>query len=173
MKPELASALERLGWVEVADADERPRNVPSEASGTERDATVALRVGQNVFRSQLLQARRGCDVSGCRNTEVLSASHIVPWSRSNPKERVDISNGLLLIPNLDRLFDRRLISFQDSGQILICPKLDLAARKALGLTGEEKLQSVAPRMRRFLARHRRAFRQGGWGTPARRARFSR
>ena len=54
-----------------------------------------------------------CSVTNCELHKILISSHIVPWSKSNEKERLDVGNGILLSPNLDSLFDRHLISFQD------------------------------------------------------------
>lgn len=49
----------------------------------------------------------------------LIASHIKPWAKSEAKEKLDPDNGLLLCPNHDKLFDSGLISFDDSGKIMI------------------------------------------------------
>jgi 5-methylcytosine-specific restriction protein A len=50
---------------------------------------------------------------------LLKASHIKPWRDSDNAERLDIYNGLLLIPNLDSAFDKGYISFDDGGKIII------------------------------------------------------
>ena len=52
------------------------------------------------------------------------ASHIKPWSVCNNQERLDMFNGILLSPNLDRAFDYGLISFNDDGTILISQEFD-------------------------------------------------
>ncbi|MGM5000125.1 HNH endonuclease [Tardiphaga sp. 538_B7_N1_4] len=41
-------------------------------------------------------------------------------------ERLDGANGLLLAPHVDRLFDRGLISFQASGEVLVSSRRSLA-----------------------------------------------
>jgi predicted restriction endonuclease len=51
----------------------------------------------------------------------LIASHIKPWRSANNQERIDGSNGLLLAPHVDLLFDRGLISFTDEGSLLVSP----------------------------------------------------
>lgn len=48
-------------------------------------------------------------------------------------------NGLLLSPNMDALFDRGLISFKDTGDILISSQLSEAALKALGCNAKMKI----------------------------------
>ncbi|WP_408734460.1 HNH endonuclease [Paraburkholderia bannensis] len=46
--------------------------------------------------------------------ELLVASHIKPWSRcESAEEGLDAANGLLLVPTLDKLFDRGFIAFGD------------------------------------------------------------
>ncbi|EPK9867649.1 MULTISPECIES: HNH endonuclease signature motif containing protein [Serratia] len=56
-------------------------------------------------------------MTGVAVESILTASHIVAWSISDEKEKVDPFNGLPLIPNLDKLFDRGMISFSDSGDL--------------------------------------------------------
>ena len=54
---------------------------------------------------------------------MLIASHIKPWKDSTNTERLDVFNGLLLIPNLDKAFDSGLITFDNNGKIKISSKL--------------------------------------------------
>jgi hypothetical protein len=108
----------------------------SSLSDTEKDALVKVRVGQGPFRDALIQRWGGCSVP--------------------PQERLSVSNGLLLTPNLDRLFDRGLISFDDSFKILISPKLSKATEIALNIHPNMQLRSkkhldLLP----FLTRHRK------------------
>jgi putative restriction endonuclease len=42
-------------------------------------------------------------------------------------ERLDLYNGLLLIPDLDAVFDRGFISFSDEGNIIISSKISTEA----------------------------------------------
>lgn len=54
---------------------------------------------------------------------VLIASHIKPYNECKPNEQFDANNGLLLSKDLDTLFDKFLISFDDTGKILYSSKL--------------------------------------------------
>jgi hypothetical protein len=93
-------------------------------SETEREAMIKARVGQGAFRDALIKRWGGCSVTGCGVHELLIASHIMPWSRcTTPAERLGAANGLLLTPNLDRLFDRGLITFDDKFKIRLSPTL--------------------------------------------------
>lgn len=55
---------------------------------------------------------------------VLIASHIKPYSISNPDEAFDVNNGLLLSKNTDSLFDLGYITFNPDGTIIPSKVLD-------------------------------------------------
>ena len=58
-------------------------------STTERKGLVTSRVGQGYYRDLLLQKwNYQCALTGCKQTNLLIASHIVPWSESNESERL-------------------------------------------------------------------------------------
>jgi hypothetical protein len=124
-------------------------------SATQRERLQLARVGQGTFRKALLRRWKTCSVLSCGPSTVLIASHIVAWSECvTNAERLDPNNGLLLTPNLDKLFDRRLISFKDSGEILVHPALRNADYAALGIRPGLRLRSVPSRVKGYLARHR-------------------
>lgn len=77
-------------------------------SETEKDSIIKARIGQGIFRQQLIQLWGGCSVTGFKNEKFLKASHIKPWRDSSNQERLDKYNGLLLVPNLDRSFRDKL-----------------------------------------------------------------
>ena len=93
-------------------------------SETERESLIRARVGQGPFREALIARWAGCSVSGCGAYDLLIASHIKPWSKCTlPAERLGAANGLLLTPNLDKLFDRGFITFDDKFRIRLSLKL--------------------------------------------------
>lgn len=110
-------------------------------STTEREQLVAARMGQGLFRKELISIWGSCSVTGYSLTSLLVASHIKPWRWSSNKERLDPSNGLLLTPNLDKAFDRFLISFASSGNILISPELIELHKIAIDSTMKIKMTS--------------------------------
>lgn len=61
----------------------------------------------------------------------LIASHIKPFIRSSEDEAYDPNNGLLLSQNLDGLFDKGLISFDDNGSIIISNTINAELKKYL------------------------------------------
>ena len=90
---------------------------------TEKENLVKCRIGQGDFREKLINYWNGCSVTKFQKIEILIASHIKPWRDSNNEERLDLFNGLLLTPNLDKLFDKGYISFDNNGKILISKEL--------------------------------------------------
>lgn len=90
---------------------------------TEKTALVKSRIDQGTFRQKPLLHWMGCAVTGCKDTNLLVASHIRPWSKSSNAQRLDGFNGLLLSPNLDKAFDKGLITFDAEGLIKLSPLL--------------------------------------------------
>lgn len=142
---DLNTLLEEMAMHDVQTA--------GELGETEREQVVLARVGQGDFRTGLINLWQGCSVSGCDYIPALRASHIKPWSVSSNEERLDVYNGLLLVPNLDILFDKGLISFKDDGDILISPRLPEAARIVLGCDETMGIQPKAENIP-YLAWHR-------------------
>ena len=90
---------------------------------TEKFRLIKSRIGQGVYRNNLIKVANGCRVTGLANSDYLIASHIKPWACSNDKEKLDGNNGLLLSPHIDKLFDQGYISFSNDGKILISEKI--------------------------------------------------
>jgi hypothetical protein len=74
-------------------------------SETERVSLVKSRMGQGMFRYELMRLWQGCSVTGVALFPILKASHVKPWRLCSNRERLDPYNGLLLTPTLDSLFD--------------------------------------------------------------------
>lgn len=116
----------------------------SNMENTEKIILVNSRIGQGMFRNDLVQYWGKCAVTGYENVSLLVASHIKPWSKASSSERLDKYNGLLLSPNLDKAFDQGYISFSDSGDILIspsfndCQKLFINSNMTIPLATEHK-----------------------------------
>jgi len=127
---------------------------------TEREGLVTSRVGQGYFRQQLLNRwNRKCAVMSIGLDETLIASHILSWKDSNDKQRLDVGNGILLSPNLDSLFDRHLISFDDDGAIMISKKLEKKELEKISITENLSLVKVFEDMLPYLKQHRNIFYQ--------------
>ena len=91
---------------------------------TEKSALISARVGQGKYRSDLIDYWERCALTGFSNIRFLIASHIKPWRESKNQERLDHFNGLLLLPNLDKVFDLGFITFTEMGKIIVSEHLD-------------------------------------------------
>lgn len=126
---------------------------------TEKLQLRKSRVGQGAFRRNVLAVTPICCVTGISNPDLLIASHIKPWrSCETSHERLDGYNGIPLAPHIDFLFDRGLIGFDDTGRILLSPRLEPADAARLGVTIalNEPCLGVHPQHLPYLAYHRRS-----------------
>ena len=133
-----SSALARFGsylaegFENDVESDVEAVLTDSNVSPTEKLELVKARIGQGIFRQKLLSHWQGCAVTDYKELTLLVASHIKPWRSSSNAERLDPFNGLLLLPNLDRAFDRGLLTFDEHGQLLVSPLL--SGRESLGIS---------------------------------------
>ena len=107
-------------------------------SDTERIAVTQARRGQGLYRRRLMEYwENACSVTGCKIPQVLRASHAKPWaSCTTASDRLSQFNGFLLTANLDALFDKGLITFDDSGKICIAEQINSEQQKALGINSD-------------------------------------
>lgn len=129
------------------------KDIPQDLKGYEREAVIKARINQSGFRKNLIKKYGRCCLCGVESPELLLASHIKPWKDSNEDEKGSTSNGLLLCPNHDKLFDRGLISFNDDGTILISEKLSKNDQTFMNVSSNMTIQ-VDPDMKKNLAFHR-------------------
>lgn len=130
--------------------------LPAGIAGTEVERMVRQRVGQNKFRDAMLDYWGGaCAVTGVAIPEVLRASHAKPWAEcGTDAERLDVFNGFLLSANLDALFDRFLISFDEQGVLLIAPALAGIDLQPLGISHGMTLRWINSLHEPYLQSHR-------------------
>ena len=144
------------------DADESQEFDPAlDKEDTESEALVKERRGQEKYRKRLEQLWDSrCAVTSVGIPEVLRASHAKPWKDcATGQERLDPYNGFLLNANLDALFDKFLISFDDDGHILISPRLPMSDLEKMGITADLQLRRIDHRHLPYLAYHRNIFTQ--------------
>jgi putative restriction endonuclease len=78
--------------------------------GKEREKIVSMRVNQTFFRMAILTSYQNkCCITQLPFTELLNASHIIPWA-SDEANRLNPHNGLCLNTLHDRAFDRGFIT---------------------------------------------------------------
>ncbi len=126
---------------------------------TEEERLQKIRKGQEIYRKrQEILWDKKCAVTGIATRSLLRASHAVPWKDcKSGEERLDPYNGFLLSVSLDALFDVDLISFDDTGKILINPSIPSNELAAIGIHPELKLRFVNLRHRPYLAIQRERF----------------
>jgi len=93
-------------------------------SNTEKSTLISARVGQGKYRHNLIDYWERCSLTGFSDVRFLIASHIKPWNKADNRERLDTYNGLLLLPNIDKVFDLGFITFSDEGRIIVSDHLE-------------------------------------------------
>lgn len=95
------TTIEKLNKVEAIETIKQ---------GKDKERLVKTRVNQSIFRTVVLATyNNSCCITGINNTELLIASHIVPWSKDE-KNRLNPMNGLCLNALHDKAFDNGLIT---------------------------------------------------------------
>lgn len=118
-----------------------------------------VRSKQSLFKRRLLTVERQCRVTGIADLRFLRASHMKPWAKcADGSERVDGSNGLLLSPHADFLFDRGWITFENDGALVRSAHLpsDVIGRIGLNLKQGRKCGEFFDRQKAYLEFHRNA-----------------
>ena len=112
-------------------------------------------IAQHIFRGNLLKMWNGaCAVTGTHYPRILRASHIKPWSASSVEEKIDRNNGLLLVPDLDALFDEGLITFQSDGAMRRSPSFDPDDQQKMRIRTDFRLRKVPDAIQPYLEYHR-------------------
>jgi putative restriction endonuclease len=91
--------------------------------GISRESFVRTRVNQGFFRTAVLAAYGArCCITGLAIPQLLTASHIVPWS-VDIKNRTNPSNGLCLNALHDRAFDCGLLTVTPDLKVRLSPRM--------------------------------------------------
>lgn len=137
------------------DSEETKIESDARLTETTRIALVKARRGQGIFKENVFQFERNCRVTHVDNPSHLVASHIKPWRVSSNEERLAGSNGLLLTPTIDHLFDRGFISFEDSGDLIISPVAESISLSRMGVLAAKPIKKAfTADQRHFLDFHR-------------------
>lgn len=87
--------------------------------GKERETFAKVRINQNFFREMILASYRSrCAICSLPETNLLVASHIIPWA-VNVSLRMNPQNGICMCSLHDKAFDRGLIAISDNFRLLI------------------------------------------------------
>jgi HNH endonuclease len=160
--PKVIRSLERISQVApndgVNESDDVTIDIETIArtvkNKTTKTALIEARLGQGQFRTDV--GRRWgdlCAITHCGINALLRASHIKPWKKSNNRDRLNPENGILLAAHLDALFDKGLISFTDSGNMILSKKIGIKDRKRFRLPAKLRRQ-LTKGEKLFLSFHR-------------------
>ena len=125
---------------------------------TTKATLVNARIGQGLFRDKVLDFWQECALTGYKDPCFLVASHIKPWRASSDYERLDVYNGVLLLPNLDKAFDKGFITFSREGNIRISDQLEepkkLGVNENMFINLRKKHQDYLSYHRKYVFEHR-------------------
>lgn len=150
MPMELEGELDRR----LEDQQQEAINNDPALTETVKKQLVNARIGQGKFRLNTYAIESRCRLTGVSDLDFLTASHIKPWKDCDNQERLDGSNGLMLAPHVDRLFDRGWISFEDNGDVIVA-KNAIPVFKAWGLSENKNVGEFTDAQRVYLSYHRR------------------
>lgn len=122
---------------------------------TQKQQLINARRGQGLFRANVRIHEKKCRLTQVADPAHLRASHIKPWKDSNDAEKIDGSNGLLLSPHVDHLFDRGYISFADNGDLIVSKKLPNEVVQAWAFCCEMNTGRFTDKQRAYLDYHRK------------------
>lgn len=121
---------------------------------TEKLQLISARRGQGLFKSRVEIIEPQCRITKLEDRAHLHASHIKPWRDSTDREKLDGYNGLLLSPHVDHLFDRGFISFEDSGRVVVSPKLPSIVLERWSIDPARSVGVFCSEQRAYLNYHR-------------------
>lgn len=90
-----------------------------EKTGEDKIRKVKTRVNQNFFRQAVLSSYNfSCAITGLKITEMLIASHIIPW-KDRKETRVNPKNGICLNVFHDKAFDKGFLTITTDFKIKV------------------------------------------------------
>lgn len=132
---DLGKAFKMLdeGLIALIDYEEEKLALEKDIGDTSKTIETKIRLGQASFRKSLLKELKICPITGVSEKRILMASHIKPWAISNDFERLDINNGFIFSPTIDKLFDKGLITFEDNKELIVSSTLSAINVDKLGI----------------------------------------
>lgn len=124
------------GLIALINYEETNLILNEDIGDTSKSIQTKIRIGQDRFRRNLLKSLKFCPITGIDETKILMASHIKPWALSTNNERLDIHNGFIFSPTVDKLFDKGLITFENNKELIISPSLSEKNISFIGIVGK-------------------------------------
>jgi hypothetical protein len=120
----------------------------------EQEQLIMARRGQGVFRHNVRLIEKRCRLTYLEDSRHLIASHIKPWKVAQGEEKISQNNGLLLSPHVDHLFDGGLISFENSGKLIVSDRLERNVLEKWELSRNFEPTSLNSDQQYFMEYHR-------------------
>jgi len=161
---DLGNRVEELNGDDLRERDnnkEEKNIIDSSLQETEKNQLVKARIGQGVFRSRLEKIEPKCRVTKLDDKRFLVASHIKPWCKSTNIEKLDGSNGLLLSPHIDKLFDRGWITFSSEGKVLYSSEEVTRVMKSWSIDPDMNVGKFTSKQKEYLSYHQKNIFRGG------------
>ncbi len=121
-------------------------------------AEISIRSGQSKFRKGVLNNfENRCALTGICESNLLVASHIIPWAHKK-ESRGDFRNGICFYIELDSLFDKGYFSLTDDLKIIITEDISKLSDGLISilkdLNGKQLSHPKYPLKKDYLEYHR-------------------
>ena len=123
--------------------------------GKKKNGKYRRRDGQLQYKQGLYAQFKHCPFTKIDDERLLIASHIKPWAVCENNEKTNLSNGMILSPLFDKLFDRGFISFDNEGQLIISDWLSQENKNRIDFTYSIEDLHLTPERLDFLEYHRK------------------
>ena len=143
-----------VNFFEIYKQTVHPSEVEKQEETT-KTQLITARLGQGKFRKDVLKECIKCPITKVDQSNLLIASHIKPWVKSDNIEKLDPKNGFVFTPTIDRLFDRGYLSFKDNKKILISPWVSDNTLKMLKLSSSLVVSDLPIRGREVYLKYHR------------------
>lgn len=150
--PELTMPVIDLSQLKVNE-EEQEIFVDVTMSDVQKATMIMARRGQGEFRKRVQMIEKECRVTGVHSSQLLIASHIKPWAKSEPIEKLDGNNGLFLSPHVDKLFNDGYITFAKSGKLEIASDFDQEVLNQWGIDPGKNYGKFNSEQAYFLEHH--------------------
>jgi len=112
------------------------------ASLADEPRLLQARKGQGTYRKKLLEQCLFCPITLISDDRLLIASHIKPWVKSTPQEKIDPHNGFIFTPTFDTLFDKGFMSFTNDKKTMLSPFLSNMTYSKLRISNDKLIPKL-------------------------------
>ena len=139
---------------DIEDRAQQAIEVDNAIPETTKLQLIQARRGQGRYKRNLEMIETCCRITGTTDKRFLIASHIKPWKDASNEEKLDGSNGLLLAPHIDKLFDQGWISFTDEGSLLFADSSIKIQIKLWNIDENHNIGQLTSEQIKYLSYHR-------------------